>query len=496
MPELSEANRNGTLYAKLLPNKYTITFNHASHNLLDNTFVSGTWTGDTLKIDYNASNGTYTLTNISPNDPHTGLNQWVTLEAGVTYMMHMDVASTTGTNSVQVFYAIDGAYTEANSLHFHGSQTHTFTVPTTGKYLIRVDNDCGGTATISNFWVSKSRTEKLDVYYNESPGNISIPTSVFYNFAGYKYSGSVNYFDANGAPKQPYAISGNATFDAQWTQKYSGTYIKTAEEFRNIKNNTSGTYYLVCDIDLLKEHWTPIGSFSGTINGLGHTLYGLSYEFIGSSGDYTKFGMFRTFSGNMLNLTIDSPYVHTEKSTDGQDIDFTGVIAGQMTGGTISNVTIVKPAIYGGHYRNVTKSGTYVNSYVGGFVGEMTAGTISNCSIYGGQVHAWAGYPSDHADGHAFAGGIVGHMTGGTVTGCSRADSTTIKAYGDQNPDLKTSNSAIRAAAGGLVGSRDGGTVRGTSSANNLVSTIVTGKSASSYSWARKEAIVGTGGQG
>ena len=126
----------------------------------------------------------------------------------------------------------------------------------------------------------------------------------------------------------------------------------------------------------------------------------------------------------------------------------------------------------------------------------MTAGTISNCSIQGGQVHAWVGYPSSRADGHAFAGGIVGYMTGGTVSDCSRADSTVIKAAGEQNTGIKTPNSAIRAAAGGLVGSRDGGTVRGTSSANNLVSTIVTGKDPSSYSWARKDAIVGTGGQG
>ena len=495
-PELNEANRNGTLYAKLLPNKYTITFNHASHNLLDNTFVSGTWSGDTLKIDYNASNGTYTLTNISANDPHTGINQWLTLEAGVTYMMHMDVASTTGTNSVQVFYAIGGAYSEANSLHFSGSQTHTFTVPTTGKYLIRIDNDCGGTATISNFWVSKSRTETMQVYYNESPANISVPTSVFYNFTGYKYDGSVNYFNASGTPLQPYAVSGNATFVAQWTQKYSGTYIKTQEQFRSIKDAPSGAYYLVCDIDLLKDHLTPTNNFSGILDGLGHTIYGLSYEYVGSNGDVTQFGIFRNLSGTVRNLTIDSPYVYSEKSKDGQDNSYTGIIAGRMTGGSITGVTIINPTLYGIHHRDVTNGGTYVNMYLGGLVGELTAGTISNCNIHGGLISAWVGYPSSSADGHAFAGGIVGHMTGGTVSGCSRADSTVVKAVGEQNSSIKTPNSAIRAAAGGLVGSRDGGTVRGTSSANNLESSVVTGKNASSYSWARKDAIVGTGGQG
>ena len=58
MPELNEANRNGTLYAKLSPKKYTITFDHAGQNLIDNTLISGTWdSGNNLKIVYNASIG-------------------------------------------------------------------------------------------------------------------------------------------------------------------------------------------------------------------------------------------------------------------------------------------------------------------------------------------------------------------------------------------------------------------------------------------------------
>lgn len=497
LPELSENTRTGTLYAKLMPKKYTVTLNQGAENLIDNQYLSGTFKEENLSIAYDASNHTYTMTNINASDPHVSINQWANLEAGVEYMMHMDIASTTGKTNVQVFYAINQAYTEANSRSFHSSSsTATFTVPTSGKYWFRIDNDCDGAATISNFWVSKARTESVEVYYNETLPTVTTPTSIFYNFAGYMYNGSVNYYGSNGVPAQPYVISGDAAFVANWSQKYSGTYVKTAAEYRNIKNKTSAAYYLLCDIDLLKEHWTPIGSFTGTIDGLGHTLYGLSYEFIGGSGDYTQFGMFRTFSGTVRNLTIDAPRVHTEKSKDGKDNDYTGVIAGQMTGGTISGVTIINPNLFGGHYRDVTNGGTYVNSYVGGFVGQMSAGTISNCSISGGKVAAWAAYPSGDADGHAFAGGIVGHMTGGTVSGCSRADSAIIEAKGEQNTGIKTPNSAIRAAAGGLVGSRDSGTVRGTSSANNLVSTIVTGKNASSYSWARKEAIVGTGGQG
>ena len=497
MPELNEANRKGTLYAKLTPKKYTITFDHAGQNLIDNALRSGTWeSGNNLKIAYDAASGIYTLTNIAASDPHVGINQWVTLEAGVQYTMHMDIKSSGSANSIQVFYAINDAYTEANSLRFSGSQSVNFTVPTSGRYNLRIDNDCGGTATISNFWVSKTRTERVSVYYNENPGNITIPTGLFYNFAGYKYDGSVVYYNSNGIAQQPYAVSGDATFVAQWTQKYSGTYIKTQEEFRNIKKNTSGTYYLVCDIDLLKEHFTPIENFTGTIDGLGHTLHGLSYEFVGTSGDYTNFGMFRQFSGNMRNLTIYAPYVYSEKSKDGRDNDSTGVIAGKMNGGTISNVSIIGAYVYGSHHRDVVDGGTYSNAYVGGFVGYMVGGTISNCSISNSEIRSKATGPLKSADGHAFAGGIVGYMTAGTVSNCSRADSTLVNARGEQNSGEKTPNSAIRAAAGGLVGSRDGGTVRGTSSANNLASSIVTGKDASNYSWARKDAIVGTGGQG
>ena len=198
----------------------------------------------------------------------------------------------------------------------------------------------------------------------------------------------------------------------------------------------------------------------------------------------------------MRNLTIYAPYVYSEKSKDGQDNDSTGIIAGKMNGGTISNVSIMGAYVYGSHHRDVTASGTYSNAYVGGFVGYMVGGTISNCSISNSEIRSKATGPLNRADGHAFAGGIVGYMTAGTVSGCTRSDNTLVNARGEQNSGEKTPNSAIRAAAGGLVGSRDGGTVRGTSSANNLVSSIVTGKDASSYSWARKDAIVGTGGQG
>ena len=472
MPELSEANRTGTLYAKILPKKYTITFDHASHNLIDNAFLSATWQNDNgLKVDYNASNGVYTLTNTSSNDPHVGINQWVTLEAGVQYTMHMDIATSGSKSSIQVFYAINNEFSEANSLTFSGSKSKSFTVSTSGKYYFRIDNDCGANATISNFWVSKTRTEKVDVYYNESPGNISVPTGVFYNFTGYKYDGSVNYYNASGAPLQPYAISGNATFVAQWTQKYSGTYIKTAAELSNIRNNAGGTYYIVCDIPV--GSWTMIPSFSGTIDGLGHTITGqlkISMTTGDSNATENVGGMFQTFSGTLRNLTFSDIYVYHYGNKDGIYNNNVGGIVGKMTGGLIENVTVNYAYVDNTHQRDVSGSGNKVNSYVGGIVGYASAGTIKNCSVLGGNIRANAKRCEDEADAHASSGAILGRGESGvTVSGCKRADAVVVYSYAEQRTDeWNQKNSAVRSAAGGIVGS-GGCTVSGcTSTTANL----------------------------
>jgi hypothetical protein len=406
----------------------------------------------------------------------------------------MDIASSGSKNSVQVFYAIDGAFSEANSLRFTESQSNSFTVSTSGKYIIRIDNDCEGSATISNFWVSKTRTEKVDVYYNESPANITAPTSAFYNFAGYKYSGSVNYYNASGAPLQPYAISGNATFDAQWTQKYSGTYITNASGLSAIKNNTSGTYYLVCDVSL--SSWSMISSFSGTIDGLGHSISNLKISLTTSESNATEnVGMFQTFNGTLRNVVFTSISVTHTGNKDNIHNNNVGGVVGRMTGGLIENVTVNYAYVDNTHQRDVAGSGNKVNSYVGGIVGYASAGTIKNCSVLGGNIRANAKRCEDDADAHASSGAILGRGESGvTVSGCKRADAVIVYSYAEQRTDeWNQNNSAVRSAAGGIVGS-GGCTVSGcTSTSANLSAEWTVHKKTSDYSYCKKDAMKAAG---
>jgi uncharacterized repeat protein (TIGR02543 family) len=406
MPELSENTRTGTLYAKLMPKKYTITLNNGTENLIDNRYASATWEGDNISIAYNASNYTYTMTNENSTDPHAMINQWANLEAGVQYMMHMDIASTTGKTSVQIFYAIDQAFTESNARSFSSSGTLTFTVPTTGKYWIRMDNDCNGNATISNFWISKSHTQSVEAYYNESLPTVTTPTSAFYNFAGYTYNNAVSYYAADGIAKQPYAVSGNGTLVAQWSQKYSGTYIKSESELVAIKNKTSAAYYLVNDVKLVNA-WSPISELSGSLNGLGHEISGLKINYNSSNGEVTNFGMFRKLSGKVTNVTFSNVSIYVEKNKDGAKDNCVGTVAGVVVGGEISNVTLNYAYVDNVHYRDAVDSGDYINSYVGGVAGYMSSGTINNCSILGGNIRANAKKCKDSADAHNIYIGIT-----------------------------------------------------------------------------------------
>jgi hypothetical protein len=491
IPELSENTRTGTLYAKLMPKKYAVTFSQGAENLLDNTLASATWTGNNLTVAYNASNRTYTLTNGENSDPYANINQWLNLEAGVEYMMHMDIASSTDKTNVQIFYAIDRAFSESNTRSFHSSSsTLTFTVPTSGKYWIRMDNDCGGNATISNFWVSKAHTESVEVYYNETLPTVTTPTSAFYNFAGYMYNGSVTYYSADGIAKQPYAVSGNVTLVAQWSQKYSGTYVKTESELKAIKNKTSANYYVINDITLA-SNWTPIDSFSGTLNGLGHEIAGLKYSYDSSNGEVTNFGMFRKLSGKVNNLVFSGVSIVITKTKDGANDNCVGTVAGIIEGGEVSNVTINYAYLDNTHYRDVVDSGDYVNSYVGGIAGLMKSGKISNCSILGGNIRSNAKKCKDKSDAHAFSGGILGRLDGGTITSCKRADAVVVYSYAEQDTG-SNSGSAVRSAAGGIVGGGSSSSVTAcTSSSSNLTADWTVGKTTASSSYHTTGALIG-----
>jgi hypothetical protein len=275
---------------------------------------------------------------------------------------------------------------------------------------------------------------------------------------------------------------------AHWSQAYTGTYIYDEASLRAI--GSSGTYHIVKDITLTGD-WTPKDSFSGVLDGHGHTIKDVKYATRTSgTNNVVRYGFFRSLSGTIQNVTFTNLNMEIVKSKDGQTDVYVGGIAGVFDG-TLDNVHLVDSNVYNEHHRDVVTSGDYVNTHTGGLVGAMMAGTIRNCSMTGtGSVYSISKFATKSADAQAFAGGIVGTMAAGNITGCTRGDGIKVTAHSE----VDSSKSAYRSAAGGIIGNRGGGSYSNlTSTANNLFATYDRGSYANS-SWARKGQYIGNGG--
>ena len=234
--------------------------------------------------------------------------------------------------------------------------------------------------------------------------------------------------------------------------------VRTAEDFYNIRNNLSGSYKLMNDIDLTEvtgeggsyntdgSGWIPIGSdsespFTGTIDGNEFSVIGTYSKYNGGVG-----GIIGYNSGTIKNLTC----------SDGTIIcanDYTGGIVG------VNNKT--------GKIEDCDNSNTIVietnNSlheiYLGGIVGS-NHGTIDGCVNTGQFVLSnW------HLGTYAkpSIGGIAG------FNDLAIANSVNNKAFG-----IQTSNSCI---IGGIVGTSQNGIIGG--AVNNAEIMCLTGTNSS-----------------
>ncbi|MEE1011467.1 MAG: hypothetical protein U0L11_05450, partial [Acutalibacteraceae bacterium] len=98
------------------------------------------------------------------------------------------------------------------------------------------------------------------------------------------------------------------TVSAEIPEGYTPIY--TAKEFNNIRNNLSGKYILMKDIDLSSYYnWDPIGSagspFKGELDGNGYSISGMTiYGDYGNSGKL-YFGVFAYIKNSVIkNLNV------------------------------------------------------------------------------------------------------------------------------------------------------------------------------------------------
>ena len=267
----------------------------------------------------------------------------------------------------------------------------------------RADNAGTGTGTVTFGGGQISTAGTVSIFYNPTGSNSTVNAT--------KYT----------APTQT-NFSGNVTGGA--TLK-TNMLVNNVFDLQNMKNNLAGTYALGRDIDAgVTSGWNsgagfePIGSgtsFSGNLNGQGHTISGL---FI-----------------NRLSI---------------QNVGLIGYLS---AGGTVSNVGVIGATVTGWEIVGGivgTNYGTVSNVYSSGSVTATSAGaggligynfqTVSN------------GYSSSTVSGPLYVGGAIGLNNCGS-SGCATNPGSVSQVYAT---GAVTGTGASPSAVGGLIGFNGG----------------------------------------
>lgn len=177
----------------------------------------------------------------------------------------------------------------------------------------------------------------------------------------------------------------------------SPSAVKTAEQLMNMK--LGGSYYLANDIDLYGVDWKGINGFSGSFDGKGHMIGGLTSE---------EYGLFSTLKSGakIKNVVLDNVYITSKYSSVGaiaasipssaknvaiENCYVNGVVAscrtkfglnaGSSTAGSIVGRNDSASAVISGCYSNAVVA---AERTVGGIAG-INYGTIKSCG-FGGQT--------------------------------------------------------------------------------------------------------------
>ena len=291
-------------------------------------------------------------------------------------------------------------------------------------------------------------TGDVTINYNSS-GKLNLPSAPTLILNGTTYTvitslgaaGSTTHTDLqgmNGGLALNYALGGNidATATSGW--------------------NLSGGVY---------AGFAPIGTFTGTFDGLGHTISGLTINRPTTS----YVGLFGYASGGSIrNVGLVGGSVIGLSDVGGLVGYNTGSISNSYATGEVRGVSDPADVEVGGlvGYNTGSISNSYATGHVvgarnsvGGLVGRNDGGSISNSYATGSVVGGW--YSTGGLVGYNSAGSISNsYATGGVSGGLDSSGGLA----GDNNGDISNSYatgsvSATRNFAGGLVGSNNSGSI-------------------------------------
>jgi hypothetical protein len=215
--------------------------------------------------------------------------------------------------------------------------------------------------------------------------------------------------------------------------------ISTAVQLNEIRNNSSKHFVLSADIDLnpsaYSAGWTPIGTFSGSFHGRGHTISDVTITGSADAGFFSNVSSQGVIADlTVVNINVSNPGYSTTA----------GVVA--RNDGTISNVKVIDSTIVGG---------AFTAAIAGANTGTITGSQVVRGSVTGGQtVGGLLGQNSGTfeknrvidtvVNGNTEVGGVVGSNQGAGVINWT--------SYVSSSDSLSTNSSGL----GGLSGNNFG----------------------------------------
>ena len=202
--------------------------------------------------------------------------------------------------------------------------------------------------------------------------------------------------------------------DGNTYEVYNAEGLKNIAKLVNEEWKSDINITLTSDINLSGIDWTPIGidynhQYTGTFNGGGHTITGLT---VTTSDQYA--GLFGCIGsgGTVKDVTLEGVQITTTRN-----VGDVGGVAGYSYG-NIENCSV-----------SGSVSGSGMNGFAGGVVGYQSGGFLTGCSS------------SATVNAGCIAGGVAGSTYSATLTACYATDDVTLE-----------SSSTGTYYAGGVVG--------------------------------------------
>ena len=255
-------------------------------------------------------------------------------------------------------------------------------------------------------------------------------------FGGWRYGNSY-VADENGRSDTPWQIAKDVTLTPYFTADTSGVttyYIDEAKDLALWMSDPSARYVLIADIDMTGIAYAPTGVFSGTFDGVGHTVRGLTTS------------LFHEVTGTVRNLTVEANIV----AFPSLGLEYYGIVANHLKDkGEITLVTVSGSV-------NALTHGTQID--LGGIVGVARGEAVIRDCVNRATVVGNAVY------GEGSTGGIVGSaIETATVVDCVNHGAVTAPFVGgiaghyasSKTVEGLSNDGAITATsdhAGGLIG--------------------------------------------